>query len=223
MLGAEIRDCEVGGRGLISHIIRQLLWVKRQSTRGFQNISPSWFFSFPSRTACFWPPHLCLPENNKPPQADAGPDKELTLPVDSTTLDGSKSSDDQKIISYLWEKTQWVLTQNPYICNGPRCLKSKVLLAYKSLLALISLFKEGRVVWMRKKCLQSQTSTLRKWYKIVFVRKKAYHQLSPGGTSWSQCFYRYNPSAEMHSLITLERQNGRGNGAEKYSCSKLTG
>ncbi|XP_077006464.1 dyslexia-associated protein KIAA0319-like protein homolog isoform X4 [Tamandua tetradactyla] len=46
------------------------------------------------------------PENNKPPQADAGPDKELTLPVDSTTLDGSKSSDDQKIISYLWEKTQ---------------------------------------------------------------------------------------------------------------------
>lgn len=49
---------------------------------------------------------LCLLENNKPPQADAGPDKELTLPVDSTTLDGSKSSDDQKIISYLWEKTQ---------------------------------------------------------------------------------------------------------------------
>ncbi|XP_044523996.1 dyslexia-associated protein KIAA0319-like protein homolog [Gracilinanus agilis] len=47
-----------------------------------------------------------LSENNKPPQADAGPDKELTLPVDSTTLDGSKSLDDQKIISYLWEKTQ---------------------------------------------------------------------------------------------------------------------
>ncbi|OWK05380.1 hypothetical protein Celaphus_00002762, partial [Cervus elaphus hippelaphus] len=49
---------------------------------------------------------IVQPENNKPPQADAGPDKELTLPVDSTTLDGSKSSDDQKIISYLWEKTQ---------------------------------------------------------------------------------------------------------------------
>lgn len=47
---------------------------------------------------------IVQPENNKPPQADAGPDKELTLPVDSTTLDGSKSSDDQKIISYLWEK-----------------------------------------------------------------------------------------------------------------------
>uniref|UniRef100_A0A8C3W799 KIAA0319 like n=1 Tax=Catagonus wagneri TaxID=51154 RepID=A0A8C3W799_9CETA len=49
---------------------------------------------------------IVQPENNKPPQADAGPDKELTLPVDSTTLDGSKSSDDQKITSYLWEKTQ---------------------------------------------------------------------------------------------------------------------
>ncbi|KAI6056410.1 dyslexia-associated protein KIAA0319-like protein homolog [Marmota monax] len=49
---------------------------------------------------------IVQPENNKPPQADAGPDKELTLPVDSTTLDGSKSSDDQRIISYLWEKTQ---------------------------------------------------------------------------------------------------------------------
>ncbi|XP_027720297.1 dyslexia-associated protein KIAA0319-like protein homolog [Vombatus ursinus] len=49
---------------------------------------------------------IVQPENNKPPQADAGPDKELTLPVDSTTLDGSKSLDDQKIISYLWEKTQ---------------------------------------------------------------------------------------------------------------------
>ncbi|XP_036034622.1 dyslexia-associated protein KIAA0319-like protein homolog isoform X2 [Onychomys torridus] len=49
---------------------------------------------------------IVQPENNKPPQADAGPDKELTLPVDSTTLDGSKSTDDQRIISYLWEKTQ---------------------------------------------------------------------------------------------------------------------
>lgn len=49
---------------------------------------------------------IVQPENNKPPQADAGPDKELTLPVDSTTLDGSKSSDDQRIASYLWEKTQ---------------------------------------------------------------------------------------------------------------------
>lgn len=47
-------------------------------------------------------------ENNKPPEADAGPDKELTLPVDHTTLDGSKSNDDQKIVKYHWEKTELV-------------------------------------------------------------------------------------------------------------------
>ncbi|XP_073522064.1 dyslexia-associated protein KIAA0319-like protein homolog [Phyllobates terribilis] len=49
---------------------------------------------------------IVQPENNKPPQADAGPDKELTLPVDSTTLDGSRSTDDQKIVTYLWGKTR---------------------------------------------------------------------------------------------------------------------
>ncbi|XP_044143562.1 dyslexia-associated protein KIAA0319-like protein homolog [Bufo gargarizans] len=49
---------------------------------------------------------IVQPENNKAPQADAGPDKELTQPVDSTTLDGSRSTDDQKIVSYLWVKTQ---------------------------------------------------------------------------------------------------------------------
>ncbi|KAM4699587.1 dyslexia-associated protein KIAA0319-like protein homolog isoform 1-T2 [Discoglossus pictus] len=49
---------------------------------------------------------IVQPENNKPPEADPGPDKELTLPVDSTTLDGSRSTDDQKIVSYLWEQTR---------------------------------------------------------------------------------------------------------------------
>ncbi|XP_015245285.1 PREDICTED: dyslexia-associated protein KIAA0319-like protein homolog [Cyprinodon variegatus] len=48
---------------------------------------------------------IVQPENNKPPVADAGPEKELTLPVDRTTLDGSKSSDDQKIATYHWAKT----------------------------------------------------------------------------------------------------------------------
>ncbi|XP_059412249.1 dyslexia-associated protein KIAA0319-like protein [Carassius carassius] len=49
---------------------------------------------------------IVQPENNKPPVADAGPDKELTLPVDRTTLDGSKSSDDQKIATYHWTQTK---------------------------------------------------------------------------------------------------------------------
>ncbi|XP_023200816.1 dyslexia-associated protein KIAA0319-like protein homolog isoform X1 [Xiphophorus maculatus] len=44
-------------------------------------------------------------KNNQPPVADAGPEKELTLPVDETTLDGTESKDDQKIASYLWTKT----------------------------------------------------------------------------------------------------------------------
>ncbi|XP_018419291.1 PREDICTED: dyslexia-associated protein KIAA0319 homolog [Nanorana parkeri] len=43
------------------------------------------------------------PENNSPPVAEAGPDKELTFPVESTTLDGSKSKDDHGIVSYEWE------------------------------------------------------------------------------------------------------------------------
>ncbi|XP_053189853.1 dyslexia-associated protein KIAA0319-like protein isoform X2 [Scomber japonicus] len=49
---------------------------------------------------------IVQPENNKPPQADAGPEKELTLPVDRTTLDGSKSRDDQKIATYHWKQTK---------------------------------------------------------------------------------------------------------------------
>uniref|UniRef100_A0A665WCH4 PKD domain-containing protein n=1 Tax=Echeneis naucrates TaxID=173247 RepID=A0A665WCH4_ECHNA len=48
---------------------------------------------------------IVQPENNKPPVADAGPDKELTLPVDRTMLDGSKSTDDQKIATYQWKQT----------------------------------------------------------------------------------------------------------------------
>uniref|UniRef100_A0A8C4H9M0 KIAA0319-like n=1 Tax=Dicentrarchus labrax TaxID=13489 RepID=A0A8C4H9M0_DICLA len=49
---------------------------------------------------------IVQPENNKPPTADAGPEKELTLPIDRTTLDGSKSSDDQKIATYHWKQTK---------------------------------------------------------------------------------------------------------------------
>ncbi|CAN9504213.1 unnamed protein product [Ophioblennius macclurei] len=48
---------------------------------------------------------IVQPENNKPPLADAGPEKELTLPIDHTTLDGGKSSDDQKIETFHWKKT----------------------------------------------------------------------------------------------------------------------
>ncbi|NXV85318.1 K0319 protein, partial [Calonectris borealis] len=46
---------------------------------------------------------IVQPENNSPPVAVAGPDKELTFPVERTTLDGSKSQDDQGIVFYHWE------------------------------------------------------------------------------------------------------------------------
>ncbi|NML19343.1 T9SS type A sorting domain-containing protein [Pseudoflavitalea sp. G-6-1-2] len=42
---------------------------------------------------------------NRPPVADAGPDRTITLPIKSTTLDGSKSADpDNNITSYQWIK-----------------------------------------------------------------------------------------------------------------------
>ncbi|XP_077990087.1 dyslexia-associated protein KIAA0319-like protein [Glandiceps talaboti] len=47
---------------------------------------------------------IVQPENNSPPEANAGPDKEISLPSDETELDGSKSTDDQRITSYKWEK-----------------------------------------------------------------------------------------------------------------------
>lgn len=47
-----------------------------------------------------------LPEDNHPPHADAGPDKELSLPDDSTTLEGGGSTDDLGIVTYEWTKVK---------------------------------------------------------------------------------------------------------------------
>ncbi|XP_058411141.1 dyslexia-associated protein KIAA0319 homolog isoform X5 [Diceros bicornis minor] len=46
---------------------------------------------------------IVQPEDNRPPIAVAGPDKELVYPVESTTLDGSRSSDDHGVVFYHWE------------------------------------------------------------------------------------------------------------------------
>ncbi|XP_018125013.2 dyslexia-associated protein KIAA0319 isoform X2 [Xenopus laevis] len=43
------------------------------------------------------------PEPNTPPVAVTSPYKELILPMDSTILDGSKSRDNEAIITYKWE------------------------------------------------------------------------------------------------------------------------
>ncbi|XP_023977758.1 dyslexia-associated protein KIAA0319 homolog [Physeter macrocephalus] len=46
---------------------------------------------------------IVQPEHNRPPMAVAGPDQELVFPVESTTLDGSRSSDDHGVVFYHWE------------------------------------------------------------------------------------------------------------------------
>ena len=41
---------------------------------------------------------------NKPPVANAGGDKTITLPQRLVTIDGSKSSDDKGIVRYSWAR-----------------------------------------------------------------------------------------------------------------------
>ena len=41
-----------------------------------------------------------------PPVADAGPDQTVQLPTDSVTLDGTRSTDDVRIITYRWKQTE---------------------------------------------------------------------------------------------------------------------
>ncbi len=79
------------------------------------------------------------PENNKPPVADSGPDKELTLPVDRTTLDGSKSSDDQKIATYHWTKTKSV-THVHSPCMSFSCVYLRAMAPIVSVSILIIVF-----------------------------------------------------------------------------------
>ena len=45
---------------------------------------------------------LMFVEHNVAPVANAGVDKTVWLPVETVTLDGSNSTDDQKIASYQW-------------------------------------------------------------------------------------------------------------------------
>ncbi|KTF91475.1 hypothetical protein cypCar_00012949 [Cyprinus carpio] len=55
-----------------------------------------------------------LPVANKAPVAITGPDRQLLLPVNNITLNGSDSSDDQAVISYQWD-----------LISGPPGLKIK--------------------------------------------------------------------------------------------------
>lgn len=84
------------GKTPSSHIRQVHGWFECEVVRYDMRLASAFLFLFPFIAA----------ENNKPPVADAGPEKELTLPVDRTMLDGSKSSDDQKIATYHWEQTK---------------------------------------------------------------------------------------------------------------------
>ena len=48
---------------------------------------------------------LCL-EMNKAPVAKIAGNVVITLPTDTAELDGSKSSDDKGIVSYLWTRDE---------------------------------------------------------------------------------------------------------------------
>ena len=47
---------------------------------------------------------ICFPDINKPPKANAGGDQTIALPTKLVVLDGSQSSDDRGIFSYLWTR-----------------------------------------------------------------------------------------------------------------------
>jgi len=51
---------------------------------------------------CYCQLLIMFVEHNLPPVAHAGADKTVWLPVETVTLDGSNSTDDQQIASYQW-------------------------------------------------------------------------------------------------------------------------
>ena len=53
--------------------------------------------------------HIYLPtEHNKPPVANAGSPKNIWMPTDEAVLDGSNSTDDQKVTEYIWKQIRYV-------------------------------------------------------------------------------------------------------------------
>ncbi|XP_015756834.1 PREDICTED: dyslexia-associated protein KIAA0319-like protein [Acropora digitifera] len=63
---------------------------------------------------------LPAPRVNKPPRADISPkEQSITLPTNEVVLDGSKSSDDDKIVQYKWEEVKGPLNdKNKMMSSG---------------------------------------------------------------------------------------------------------
>ena len=59
---------------------------------------------------------------NKPPIAQAGADKVITLPVDTITLNGSASTDDNVIVLYKWEK----ISGGSAVISAPNSISTNV-------------------------------------------------------------------------------------------------
>ncbi|KAK3699559.1 hypothetical protein QZH41_003933 [Actinostola sp. cb2023] len=80
-----------------------------------------------------------VPRVNKPPRADISPKEQfITLPTNGVVLDGSKSSDDDKIIQYKWEEVKGPLNdKNKMISSGA----DSPVLQLKSLVPGIYTFK----------------------------------------------------------------------------------
>jgi len=47
---------------------------------------------------------VCVLDNDQKPVADAGGDQVVVLPAPLVAVNGSKSTDDRKIVSYLWTR-----------------------------------------------------------------------------------------------------------------------
>ena len=62
--------------------------------------------TFPSFVSFFFVFLLFLPDENKPPVANAGGDKIVYLPLTLISLDGAQSHDDRGITTYQWTRDQ---------------------------------------------------------------------------------------------------------------------
>jgi len=55
-------------------------------------------------SCCFNPYHGCVLDEDQAPVADAGGEQIVMLPAPLVTINGSKSTDDRKIVSYSWTR-----------------------------------------------------------------------------------------------------------------------
>ncbi|XP_065898238.1 dyslexia-associated protein KIAA0319-like protein [Dysidea avara] len=67
-----------------------------------------------------------LEEANKPPVANAGKDKAISWPSDSVLLDGSGSSDNQRIIKYCWELVKPMPDNSGVVITDAHSVKTNV-------------------------------------------------------------------------------------------------